>query len=158
MFDTAIYPDHSEWQSRNNDGTTNPGPSRLQEPTVCAGTATDYTSTDHGTHLASIAAGWTMGTAKSSPIHPIQVLDASEQGSSASFICGVDKVLADGKVINAEIAPHKHRAAVILTMGTNGRSDIIDKGVRDLIAAGYVVVSAAGNNNGMYALCCVCSL
>jgi len=103
IFDTGIYPDHSEWDTRE------PGISRLAAPLICAGTSTDYTFTDHGTHLASLAAGWTHGTGKSATIHPIQVLDANGEGSTASLLCGMEKLLQDGKDYNDANAPKKIR-------------------------------------------------
>jgi len=141
IFDTGIYPDHSEWDTRD------PEIQRLEEPLICAGTSTDYASTDHGTHVASIAAGWTHGTGKSATIHPIQVLDANGEGSTASLLCGMEKLLQDGKDFNAANAPKKIRSVVNLSLGVNGRSDALDKAVKDMTDVGYTVVIAAGNND-----------
>lgn len=141
MFDTGIYPDHSEWDMRN-------GTSRLQEPLICAGTANDYLTADHGTHMASLAAGWRHGTGKSAFIHPIQVLDATGKGTSASFLCGVEKLLQDGKDYNTANAPKKIRAVVSLSLGVDGHSDVLDKAVMDMTMVGYTVVIAAGDHDG----------
>lgn len=140
IFDTGIYPDHSDWDRRN-------GTSRIEAPLICAGTATDYTQNDHGTHIASIAAGFSHGTAKSSIIHPIQVLDHNGEGSTASVLCGVEQLLVDGKAFNIANAPRKIRAVVNLSIGVNGRSDALDKAVKDMTDVGYTVVIAAGDHD-----------
>lgn len=121
---------------------------RLRGPTVCAGTSDDYDYTNHGTHLASIAAGAKYGVGKSTIIHSIQVLDANGEGTVASVLCGIEKLIQDGLDYNSENAPRKLRAVVNLSIGVNGRSDVLDKAVEDLIELGYVVVIAAGNNDG----------
>jgi subtilisin family serine protease len=141
IFDTGVYPDHSDWEDRK-------GNSRLVAPLICAGEAGDYALTDHGTHIASIAGGWSHGTAKGATIHPIQVLDRHGEGSTASVLCGVDRLLRDGKEFNAANAPKRFQAVVNLSLGVNGRSDALDKAVQDMTAAGYTVVIAAGDQSG----------
>ena len=149
MFDTGIYPDHSDWTGRNVT-MANLGPSRLEEPFICAGDEFDYgAADDHGTFMASIAAGKKYGTAKMSTIHPMQVLDpATGEGSLASILCGVEKLIQDGLDYNFAYAPKKIRAVVNFSLGTNGRSDILDKIAADLTDIGYTVVIAAGDNGG----------
>jgi subtilisin family serine protease len=115
---------------------------------MCAGTASDYTSTDHGTFVASLAAGWSFGTARSAIIHPIQVLDANGEGTTSSLLCGMEKLLQDGKDYNAANYPKKIRSLVNLSLGVNGRSDALDKAVKDMTDVGYTVVIAAGDHNG----------
>ncbi len=141
VFDTGLYPDHADWELRN-------GTSRLDTGIMCAGTATDYASNNHGTHVASIATGQKNGLAKSSVIHPVQVLDANGEGTTASVLCGVEAVLQEGIDFNLANAPRKMRGIVNLSLGVNGRSDALDKAVADLTTAGFMVVIAAGDEGG----------
>lgn len=147
IFDTGIYPDHDDHTGRNID-FDEAGDSRLTDGTVCAGNVDDYDSNNHGTFVASIAAGKKHGVAKSARIHPIQVLDANGEGSIASLLCGMEKLIQDGLDYNAANAPANYRAIVNLSLGVNGRSDILDKAVSDLLGLGYLVVIAAGDNGG----------
>jgi len=64
-----------------------------------------------------------------------------------SFLCGVDKVMADALAYNEANAPKKYQAVVNLSLGLNGRSDIIDAAVMRMTDNGIVVVIAAGNND-----------
>ena len=147
MFDTGIYPDHSDWIGRNvNHGSI--GQTRLDEHFVCAGDESDYgAADDHGTFMASIAAGKKYGTARMSTIHPIQVLDpATGEGSLASILCGVEKLIQDGLDYNLAHTPRLMRAVINLSLGTNGRSDILDRIASDLTDLGYTVVIAAGDH------------
>ncbi|KAL7529137.1 hypothetical protein ACHAWF_002852 [Thalassiosira exigua] len=143
MFDTGIYPDHVDWQQG-----TRSADSRLQAPLVCAGTETDYALNDHGTHMASLAAGWTYGTGKSATVHPIQVLDGSGEGTTATYLCGVERVVQNAlDYVTANPEGEKYQAVINLSLGVNGRSDIMDKAVQEMTAAGYMVVIAAGDDN-----------
>lgn len=160
IFDTGIYPEHSDWVARPDVGKNStypnhslggePARTRFGDTLICAGQANDYESTDHGTFVASIAAGWTFGTARSAIFHSIQVLDASGEGSTASLLCGMEKLLQDGKDYNAANYPKKIRSLVNLSLGVNGRSDALDKAVKDMTDVGYTVVIAAGDHNGAY--------
>ena len=120
----------------------------MGEGLICTGNADDYTLTDHGTHIASLAAGFTMGTAKSATIHPIQVLNSNGEGTTATLLCGMEKLIQDGKDFNDANAPVKIKSVVNLSLGVNGRSDALDKAVKDMTDVGYTVVIAAGDNDG----------
>lgn len=141
MFDTGIYKFHSEWDTRD------PEIKRLELPKVCIGTRDDFKKTDHGTHLASLAAGFTNGVGRDATIHPMQVLGIDGVGTLGSFMCGVERVIADAVAYNTANAPKKYQAVVNLSLGVHGRSDIMDKAVYRMIENGIAVVIAAGNDN-----------
>ena len=113
VFDSGLYPDHSDWDMRN-------GTSRLGAGTICAGAADDYATNNHGTHVASIAAGQKNGIAKRSIIHPLQVLDHNGEGTTATFLYGVERLLQDGIDFNLANAPTKMRGIVNLSLDNCG--------------------------------------
>ena len=78
----------------------------------------------------------------------IAVLDGNGEGSTSSLLCGMEKLLQDGKDYNAANYPKKIRSLVNLSLGVNGRSDALDKAVKDMTDVGYTVVIAAGDMNG----------
>ena len=88
-------------------------------------------------------------TGKSATTYPIQVLDANGKGSTASLLCGMEKLLQDGKDYNAANAPKKIRSVVNLSLGVNGHSNVLDKDVKDMTDGGYTVVIAIRNNDGV---------
>ena len=90
-----------------------------------------------------------MGPARSSNIHPIQILDANGEGSITSLLCAMEKLIQDGIDYNTANSPKKIRAIVNLSLGVDGRSDVLDEAVGVLADIGYVVVIAAGDNSGM---------
>ena len=150
IFDTGVYPSHKDWIGRNGDFGV-PGDSRLQEQFICtAETENNWENNNHGTFIASIVAGQTMGPARSSNIHPIQILDANGEGSITSLLCAMEKLIQDGIDYNTANSPKKIRAIVNLSLGVDGRSDVLDEAVGVLADIGYVVVIAAGDNSGMF--------
>ena len=144
MFDTGIY-SSPDFLGRNVTFETT-GPSRLETPFVCAGNSGD--EAPHGTFVASIAGGKTYGVAKMTAIHPIQILDVNGEGSIATLLCGMEKLIQDGIDYYASYAPKKIRAVVNLSVGADGYSAILNKAAEDLVDLGYTVVIAAGDNDG----------
>lgn len=144
VFDTGIHDSH-EFTGRNITWGVI-GPSRIEPAQICAGNAGD--EGEHGSFIASIIGGKKYGVARMAAIHPMQILDINGEGSVATFLCGMDKVIQDGIDYYAANAPKKIKAVVNLSVGTNGKSDILDKAAEELNALGYTVVVAAGDYAG----------
>lgn len=95
----------------------------------------------HGTHVAGILAGETVGIAEKSLLHSIKVLDNSGYGSERAIIQGIEAIYAETEkgffekppIVNMSMASHK--------------SESVDKSVEKLIDQRMVVVAAAGNNH-----------
>jgi len=94
----------------------------------------------HGTHVSASIAGKTYGVANGATIHAVRVLDSSGSGSDSSVIEGLDWVLAQ-KVEHPEWP-------IVVNMSLGGDpSPAFDSATCRLIAAGIVVVAAAGNDS-----------
>ena len=144
IFDTGIH-DSEEFTGRPLDFGV-PSDSRVNSTFVCAGQEGD--EGEHGSFLASIIGGKRYGVGRSAAIHPMQILDLNGEGTLATFLCGMDKLIQDGIDYFAANAPYKMKGVVNLSVGTNGKSDIFDKAAEDFVNAGYTVVIAAGDFGG----------
>lgn len=101
-------------------------------------------ATAHGTHVASLAAGYSYGVAKNASIVSIGVQPGcGASGYASDLIQGLSWVYDH---YTAHPAP---RAPAVVTMSllvANGGAAIaIERVVDDLVAAGVIVVAAAGN-------------
>ena len=150
FLDTGIYPDSKEWVGRNVT-YMNHGPNRVETPHICVGDPSDDGQySNHGTYVASIAAGWEHGLGKMTAIHPVQVIDgATGLGSVASILCGLDKVIKDvidyseSKDDLSSMSYWEKRTPksdvkqlktiVNLSVGVDGRSDILDRAGKFLL-------------------------
>lgn len=92
--------------------------------------------TGHGSHVAGIAAGATVGVAPGAQLVPVRVIGCGGSGWGSSLIQGLDW-----------IATHGLRPGVVnLSLGSSA-SAATDQAVARLTSAGFTVVAAAGNDN-----------
>jgi subtilisin family serine protease len=92
----------------------------------------------HGTHVAGIVAGTKYGVAKKSLIVPVRVLNCSGQGNTSTLTAGIDWILKN----------HSADYAGIINMSLGGpKDDAVNAAVSQLVDAGMVVITAAGNSN-----------
>lgn len=90
----------------------------------------------HGTHVAGIIGGTSMGVAKSVSLHSIRVLNNEGKGTNSDVIAGIEYVIV-----------HAVKPAVI-NMSLGGiSSNTLDAAVNEAIASGITVVVAAGNDD-----------
>lgn len=123
VVDTGIAATHSEFTGRLDWGWS-----------AYAGDAW-LDRQGHGTHVASTLAGTTHGVAPLATIHSIRVFDTG--GASSGLIAsGLDAILARGPV------------GIVNMSLSGGASPVMDAAVCRLLAAGYQVFIAAGNNSG----------
>ena len=91
----------------------------------------------HGTHVTGILASQRFGAAPGVRIHPVRVLDCQGSGTYRGVLAGLQWV-----------REHMTRRSVVTLSLTGDGSSALDRGVRELVAAGAVVVTAAGNAGG----------
>lgn len=124
VVDSGIAP-HSEWGTRLLAGHDTVGDG--QGTNDCNG---------HGSHVAGIAAGATVGVAPGARLVPVRVFGCTSSGWGSWLIQGLDWIAANGS----------RPGVVNLSLGSSA-SPATDQAVERLIAAGFTVVAAAGNDN-----------
>lgn len=124
VVDTGIRPTHTAF-----GGRVTPGYDALG-----AGSSDDCNG--HGTHVAGTVAGAPTGVARAVTLIPVRVLDCTGAGSVSSVIAGLDWILANH--------PAGTPGVVNVSLG-GGASTALDDKVREVLAAGILVVVAAGN-------------
>jgi subtilisin family serine protease len=90
----------------------------------------------HGTHVASTAAGETLGVASNALVVPVRVLDCDGAGSTSGVLAGLSWIRS--------VDLGTRRGVVNLSLG-GGASATLDNAVAQLTAEGFVVTVAAGN-------------
>jgi len=91
----------------------------------------------HGTHVAGLAAGATVGAAKFANIVAVRVFDCYGNGTGYGFVQALDWVRT-----------HAHKPAVVNLSGlVIGGDTSVDAAVNNLLASGVQITVAAGNNN-----------
>ena len=128
VLDTGIHKSHAEFEGRADwsynafDASTTPA------------NAEDLHG--HGTHVAGTVGGKTFGLAKKVNLHAVRVLDDRGSGSDSTVVAGLNWV-----------AKNRIRPAVAVMSLGGGISSSLDTAVKNTVAAGVVVVVAAGNSN-----------
>jgi hypothetical protein len=135
VLDTGILATHIEFSNAANRVAT--GYSAVPG----APSATDCNG--HGTHVAGLVGGSTVGVAKRVTLVPVKVIGTeaapcSGNGSLNQVIMGLDWVVSD---VNSSLAP------AVVNMSIGGLpSDVLDAEINRLVAAGLPIVVAAGNS------------
>src|SRR5262249_8351919 len=103
----------------------------------------------HGTLVASVAAGRSVGTssldstgvAPNANIYDVRVLDSTGLGDVATTLAGIDWVINNAAQYNIKV--------LNISLGTNSTDSYLDDplcvAVRNAVAAGITVIVAAGN-------------
>jgi subtilisin family serine protease len=129
VVDSGILAAHTEFGSRASLG-----------PNFDATAATSADCNGHGTSVASAAAGATLGLARGANIVAIRTQACDGSGAAAAVASALDWVTANG------VRP----AVINLSLGTNNVPvPAIRAAVLRAIAAGFTLVAAAGNANGI---------
>ena len=126
VVDTGVRATHQDFTGRVTQGvSTVPGESSTDD---CHG---------HGSHVASSAAGATLGVAAQATIVPVRVLDCYGSAYTSEVVAGLEWVARD--VANRDVP-----AVVNMSLGGAADTDL-DAAVEALVDQGVTVVVAAGN-------------
>ena len=122
-IDSGIWVQHKEFGSRGKLAFSS------------FGSGVNFDCSGHGTEVASIAAGLTVGVAKKANIHVAQVLDCEGQGQNSDLVAALDWIIRN------------HNKPAVVNMSVGGPpSKSVDDAVNALISRGVPVVIAAGNS------------
>jgi len=135
VIDTGIRATHVEFGGRVTGGIN-----FVPDPTTGV---VDPTNTgdcnNHGTHVAGIIGGATVGVAKNVKIHPVRVMTcqgAEPSGVADTIVAGLDWVAKNAV----------HPAVVNMSLGSTGIWSYLDNAAKNTIATGVTVVVSAGNS------------
>jgi len=93
----------------------------------------------HGTHVAGIVGGNSVGAAPGVTIYPVRILNSCGSGLTSMANAGLDWVISHHTT---------GRAVVNMSIGFDNRPSSFETKVTSLMAEGVVVVAAAGNESG----------
>jgi len=128
VVDTGIRVTHNEFEDRAKVGGS-----------FCDG-CNDEDENGHGTHVASIATGSTLGVARKATPIAVRVLDASGSGSNSGILAGLQFVLEQ------HTSGGKKNSVVNMSLG-GAKSQAVNDAVKALTDAGVHVAVAAGNES-----------
>jgi len=132
ILDTGVNYQHEEFENRARYPGYDPmdvylGTSPPQRGADCFG---------HGTHVASLAAGKTFGSAKKATIYSVRVLDCQNSGPWTTVLDGLDYV--------ARVIGERNRPAIVSMSLGGGYTQSVNTAVQSLHSLGIIVVVAAG--------------
>lgn len=91
----------------------------------------------HGTGVASIAAGKTLGVAPKATVHSVRIFDCRGSTTLSTLVAGLNWIANNAQ----------HPAVVNMSLGGPTTSSSLVSKINELYSAGVVMVAAAGNSN-----------
>lgn len=129
VVDTGVLLSHPQFEGAQ-------GAPRADAPASFADGPEGGDCNGHGTHLAGIAAGASVGVAPGARIHSIRAIDCDGVGATSSLVLALDW-----------IREHHESPAVAVVGLTAGLSPALQNALSALVASGVTVVGPAGNDS-----------
>lgn len=137
VVDSGIRMDHIELQGRM---AANGQHWDFERPSNDPLVGWPATGDHHGTHLASVIAGKTLGVAPKATLHSIRVADSRDVIYPTNVIAGLQAALTLHQSLGGP-------SVINLSLNGEGRLSVFDNVMATLIQAGITVVVSAGNNS-----------
>ena len=134
VVDTGMLLTNQEFGGRATCGT------QIVADSGSGGNIPCHDGNSHGTHVAGIIGGQTVGIAKQVNLISVKVIDQSGSGSMANVAAGVDWVVSQKQTGAASGRP----MLINLSIG-GGKSSALNQAINNAVNAGIVVVGAAAN-------------
>ena len=132
ILDSGINYDHEEFENRVKYPNYDPVDEDLDE------NQQGFDCHGHGTHVASLAGGKTVGAAKKATIFSVRVLDCTNSGTWTGLLNGMDFV--------ARRIEEKKRPAIVSMSLSGPHSQTVINAVEELHSEGIIMFAAAGND------------
>lgn len=130
IIDTGISANASQLGSRLLPGKDFTGGN---DPSDC------YYGSGHGTHVAGTIASTKYGVAKLANVVPLRALSCLGSGQISWIVSAIEWAIADN--------PAGTRAVINMSLGATGTISAMDTAVKNAVADGIFVASAAGNDS-----------
>jgi len=137
VIDTGIYGGHDDFS-----GMITPDSDCHKDTSGGSAPLTD--GNGHGTHVAGTVCGDSYGVAEECDLCAVKVLDDNGSGTNTGVINGINHVVTNCKAAFPEGTERK--CVANMSLG-GGFSPSLNTAVKNAVAAGVVMVVAAGNDN-----------
>jgi subtilisin family serine protease len=135
IVDTGIRTTHIEFGGRADRGYVARGLNESPDD-----------NNGHGTHVASLVAGDTVGVAKEAEVISVKVLNADGYGDVSWIVDGLQWI--SDRVQNQRSAGYQPKAIINMSLGAAGVSYTLEDAIQALVDDVKIpVVAAAGNDN-----------
>ncbi|XP_012877662.1 PREDICTED: proprotein convertase subtilisin/kexin type 9-like [Dipodomys ordii] len=138
LLDTRIQTNHREIKGRIIISNFERVPEEVWLSTHAPRTQQEGNCESHGTHLAALVSGQSVGVAKDINIHSLRVLNCKGKGTVGGIVMGLE-------FIWKKLVSNPSKRMVVLLPLVSGYSQSINNACKLLARAGAVLVAAAGN-------------
>ena len=151
VIDSGCDDLHTEFANATVQKVHNPTQGSYNEFISGGGDASTFLVGDdhgHGTAMASLVVGETLGVAKDAHLGVVKISDATGSADISSIAEGVNSMFIHRDLASRRDTGGAHRTAVAVMAFTFPKSEVLDRLATYMWARRFVVVAAAGNAGG----------
>jgi hypothetical protein len=151
VIDSGVDDQHSEFANATIQKVHNPTNGSYNDFISGGGDASTFVVQDdhgHGTAMASLVVGETLGVAKDAHLGVVKISDATGSADISSVAEGVNSMFVHRDLASRRDTGGANRTAVAVMAFTFPKSEALDRLATYMWARRFVVVAAAGNAGG----------